>query len=242
MHPSTGQQADTPELQSDDLRMRRLVIAIDGPSGAGKGTIARAIARGLQYRHIDTGAMYRAVALLASRLPISLDDESAVAAVAENAKFELEEGTVRINGRDVTQEIRTSEMDGAAAAVARLPRVRQALVRIQRAMGTGGAVVMEGRDIGTVVFPKADVKIYLDATPQERARRRAADPVHACGANGVVAEVASALEARDLSDRTRTASPLAIASDAVMIDTTGVSVEEVVRLVMAVVREKLERS
>ena len=135
----------------------------------------------------------------------------------------------------MTRAIRTPEIDRAAAAVARLPRVRAVLVERQRQMGEGGGIVMEGRDIGTVVFPDADVKIYLDAAPEERARRRATDPAHSGPV--AVAEVATALTARDELDRTRTASPLYAAPDAVVVDTTGKSVDEVVEDVMAIVRE-----
>src|SRR6266850_8591345 len=148
--------------------MRQLIIAIDGPSGAGKGTIARAIARELGYRHIDTGAMYRAVGWKALRDGIALDDEAAVAALAERSRILVDEGRVSIDGHDVTQAIRTPEIDRAATAVARLPRVREVLVARQREMGGDGGVVMEGRDIGTVVFPAADIKIYLDASAEER--------------------------------------------------------------------------
>ncbi len=137
----------------------------------------------------------------------------------------MAEGAVAVDGVDVTQAIRTPEMDQAAAAVARMPRVRAVLVERQRALGRPGGVVMEGRDIGTVVFPDADVKIYLDAAPDERARRRAADPAHG-GSAKALAEVATALAARDQSDQTRAASPLTIAPDAVLVDTTGVPVED----------------
>jgi cytidylate kinase len=216
-----------------------LVIAIDGPSGAGKGTIARAVASRLGYRHVDTGAMYRAVAWLADSRGLPLHDEQAVAALADRASVVIAEGRVEIDGHDVTRAIRTPIIDRAAAVVARLPAVRAALVKRQRALGAGGAIVMEGRDIGTVVFPDADVKIYLDADPSERARRRAQDPAHQAGA---LPEVADAMAARDRLDSTREASPLVTATDAVRIDTTGVSIDEVVHRVLKLVDARLERA
>src|SRR5262249_44879951 len=154
---------------------------IDGPSGVGKGTVARALARALNYRHVDTGAMYRAIAWLAIERSIDLDDEAVVSTLADAARVAVEDGRVTIDGVDVTHAIRTPAIDRAVTAVARLPSVRAVLVARQRSLADTGGVVMEGRDIGTVVFPDADVKIYLDASPEERARRRAADPAHGGG-------------------------------------------------------------
>jgi CMP/dCMP kinase len=218
--------------------MRRLIIAIDGPSGAGKGTVARAVASALGYRHVDSGAMYRAVGWKALHDRVPLDDEAAVAALAERARIDVDQ-TVAINGHDVTRAIRTPEIDRAATAVARLPAVRAILVRQQRELGAGGGIVMEGRDIGTVVFPAADVKIYLDAAPEERARRRASDPAHH-DTPAAVAEVATQLTARDETDRTRAASPLYAAPDADVVDTTGKAIDEVVAEVLTIVRVKSE--
>ena len=218
--------------------MRRLVIAIDGPSGAGKGTIARAISEALGYRHVDTGAMYRAVGWKAAHDGIPLDDEAAVSAMAQRATLVVEGGVVNIDGHDVTRAIRTPEIDKAATAVARLPKVREVLVARQRALGAEGGVVMEGRDIGTVVFPAADVKVYLDASAEERARRRAADTAHS-GSQAGQAAVAAAIEARDKADTTRKVSPLSIAADAVHIDTTEMPIDRVVEQVMGLVRSKL---
>ena len=214
--------------------MKPLIIAIDGPSGAGKGTVARAVAAELGYRHVDSGAMYRAVGWKALEEDVPLDNEARVGALADRSWIELTDARVTIDGHDVTRAIRTPEIDRAATAVARLPTVRAALVARLRRLGAGGGVVMEGRDIGTVVFPMADVKIYLDASPEERARRRANDPAHT-NVPAAVAEVATLLDARDRQDRTRTASPLYAAPDAVIVDTTGRSVEQVVRDVMMVI-------
>ncbi len=214
-----------------------MIIAIDGPSGAGKGTIARTLSKELGYRHIDTGAMYRAVAWKALREGIALDEEEAVAMLARRATIEVEGGVVVIDGEDVTRAIRTPEIDTAASAVARLPRVRQVLVDRQRELGAEGGVVMEGRDIGTVVFPHADVKIYLDASEEERARRRVHDTSHASGQSGHAA-VAEAIKARDVADSTRTASPLTMANDAIRIDTTSMGIAEVVDRVLSIVRQK----
>src|SRR5262245_54006374 len=141
---------------------KRLIIAIDGPSGAGKGTVARAIAGSLDYQHVDSGAMYRAVAWKALYDGVALDDETAVTRLAETSRIHVDAAAVTIDGHDVTRQIRTPEIDRAAASVARLPGVRTVLVARQRGMGAGGGIVMEGRDIGTVVFPNADLKLYLD--------------------------------------------------------------------------------
>lgn len=218
--------------------MKKLIVAIDGPSGAGKGTVAKAVADALGIRHVDTGAMYRAVAWKALEEQLPLDDEQAIAGVASRAQISVDSGRVSIDGHDVTRAVRTTEIDNATTSVARLPRVREILVARQRAYGADAGVVMEGRDIGTVVFPDADVKIYLDASAEERARRRAADSAHTSGQAGQAA-VAQAIDARDRSDMSRAVSPLTLAPGAEYIDTTGMPIDAVVAKVMAVVQRSL---
>lgn len=217
---------------------RPLIIAIDGPSGAGKGTVARTLAARLGFTHVDTGAMYRAVAWLAGHKGLDLADEAAVSALADAAVFDLGQ-QIRVDGHDITRAIRTPEMDAAAGMVARHPKVRESLVRRQRDYAKHGGLVMEGRDIGTVVFPGADVKIFLDASEEERARRRAQDPAHASSRAVALDQVKSAIAERDRLDSTRKTSPLTMAADAVRIDATRMSIEDVVAEVLELVRQKL---
>jgi cytidylate kinase len=184
--------------------------------------------------------MYRAVAWKAVHEGLTFEDEAPVAALARRAVYQQADGVITIDGHDVTRAIRTPDMDKAAASVARLPQVREVLVAQQRDLGRAGAVVMEGRDIGTVVFPNADLKLYLDASAEERARRRAGDAAHTGGQQSSLASVQSELVARDQSDSTRPVAPLSLAPDAVYIDTTSMPIEMVVHRVMMLVAEKLE--
>ena len=194
------------------------------------------MAERLGYKHVDTGAMYRAVAWKALEEGVPLEDDALVAKLASRAEYKQIDGTITIDGHDVTKAIRTPEIDRAAASVARLPHVREVLVGQQRAMGKDGAVVMEGRDIGTVVFPAADLKLYIDASAEERARRRAADPTHTASN---VASVQSDMAARDKSDSTRRVGALAKADDAIYIDTTSMPIEQVVHHVLMLLTDKL---
>lgn len=215
--------------------MAARVIAIDGPVGAGKSTVARALAARLGYRYVDTGAMYRSVALEAQRRGVAWEDEAAVAAVARAVRIEFAPGAdgqrVLVDGRDVTEAIRAPRISEGASVVSAYPAVREAMVAQQRRMGEGGGVVMEGRDIGTVVFPDADVKVFLDASLDERARRRYAE-LRAKGEAVTYAQVREALRERDLRDATRAHSPLTAAPDAVVIDSTALSVDEVVEAIL----------
>jgi CMP/dCMP kinase len=219
---------------------RPLIIAIDGPSGAGKSTLGRRLARELSLLYIDTGAMYRAVALAAAG--VDMTDAERVAEVARRASIKLEgdPDSLRIilDGRDVSAEIRGEEAGRAASVVSAIPAVRRELVRRQREMGSVGVgVVLDGRDIGTVVFPSADVKFFLTARPEERARRRF-DEERAKAHEQSFEETLADINERDHRDSTRDDSPLKIADDAVVIDTTEFSIDEVFQRMLQTVNER----
>jgi cytidylate kinase len=213
-----------------------VVITIDGPGGVGKSTVARAVAASLELPHLDTGATYRAAALAALRNAGEPDDAASVLEALDGAGMTFDDGSVYLDGEDVSREIRSETATAASSAVAVHPEVRERIVDLQRAWlrDRGGAGVVEGRDIGTVVFPDAEVKVYLTASPEVRAARRAKDE-EAAGKD--VAAIAEELRARDHADSTRATSPLKPAADAVIIDTGHISVEQVTELVMRHVTE-----
>ena len=221
-----------------ESKPRRVVVAIDGPAGAGKSTLAKRVAARLGFTYIDTGAMYRAVALWALRQGVSWDDMHRMEQLALASEIELSPGRIQLNGEDVTEAIRTPEVSNGASKVAVIPGVRRAMVAKQRAMGERASVAMEGRDIGTVVFPHADVKIFLDAAPEERVRRRLAE-VRARGETVSEAGLSAQMKERDQRDSTRADAPLAQAPDAVYLDSTGRSIEEVEEAILKIVRQRI---
>jgi CMP/dCMP kinase len=222
--------------------MRKLIIAIDGPVGSGKSTAARRVAELLEYVYIDTGAMYRALALKAIRRGVGLDAGDELSALARDTRIDLSAAgggvqKVTLDSEDVTAAIRTPEVSQAASRIAVIPDVRHVLVAEQRRAGAAGGVVMEGRDIGSVVFPDADLKIYLSASAEVRARRRWSEHQ----AKGEDVDLARTLEEvlqRDQRDRGREASPLIRAEDAVLVDSSAMESEEVARLVVLLARER----
>jgi cytidylate kinase len=222
--------------------MRRIVVAIDGPAGAGKSTASRALAQRLGYGYVDTGAMYRAVGVLAAERGVGFDDDAALERLVTGLSFELRDGgtALTVDGREVSAAIRRADAGDLASRVSTRPAVRSRLVALQRALGASGGVVMEGRDIGTVVFPDAPVKLYLTASPAERARRRAAE-LRARGEQVDEAALAAELAARDRRDSERAHSPLRPASDARLVDTTHLTLDEVVDRMEEAVRRCLER-
>lgn len=213
---------------------KKLIIAIDGPAGAGKSTIARAVSQSLNYRYIDTGAMYRAVTLKAMRLGVSLQDGKYLTKVARKIRFRFRAGEafkIYMDGEDVTSKIRTSKVTQNTNAVAQVRGVRKALVHLQKEMGARGGIVMEGRDIGTKVFPKADRKFYLDASPVERALRRFRE-LKAQGKRVSLRRIAQAIARRDRKDKERGISPLRVARNASVIDSTHLTLREVASLIL----------
>jgi len=215
------------------------VIAIDGPAGVGKSTTARALAQRLGYTLVDTGALYRGVALAARDRGISWDDEVAVVAICDDndlAFVSQADGTPRLllNGRDRSDEIRTPELSAGASRVSAYPGVRRALLGIQRDLGREGGVVLEGRDIGTVVFPDAEVKLFLTASAEERARRRVRD-MQDRGMAADYEQVLAAIRSRDEADSTRAIAPLRPAEDAVILDSTSLDLDAVVQHVLDLV-------
>jgi len=227
--------------------MPKLTIAIDGPAGSGKSSVARRVAAMLGYLYLDSGAMYRALALKALQRQVSSGDESRLAELAKETHIELKapnaeqeaagaKNCVYLDGADVTEAIRTSEVAQAASRLATIARVREVLVAEQQRAGAGGGIVMEGRDIGTVVFPTAELKIFLDASPEVRAERRWKEHQEK-GERITLPEVFDEVIERDKRDRERKVSPLVRAADAVLVDNTAMGIEETARLIVLLAQE-----
>jgi cytidylate kinase len=226
------------------IRPNGIIIAIDGPSGAGKSTIARLLAEHLGYIQIDTGAMYRAASLLLSRAGVDLEDLAAVERFCQNIDIQLEmvsgRQVVRANGMDVTDQIRTPEMSLLTSRTSTLKPVREALLKAQQQMGRRGGVVLEGRDIGTVVFPDAEIKFYLSASVEERAKRRY-EELTGKGEAVTLAETIADVASRDRQDSERDIAPLRQADDAILIDSSRLSIDEVLGEMVAMCSNKIER-
>ena len=217
--------------------MGPMIVTLDGPAGAGKSSTARALAARLGWCYMDTGAMYRAVALMALDRGIPLDDSAGLAELAEAITIEFRDGRVVVDGRDVSTEIRTDRITQATRPVADAPPVREAMKRVQRRMAEGMDVVTEGRDQGSVVFPAAALKVFLTASPEERARRRHQE--EAARGNGVaLAEILAAQSQRDEGDRTRAVGAMKPADDAVIVETDGLAAEDVVNRLVAMIEER----
>jgi CMP/dCMP kinase len=228
--------------------MPKLTIAIDGPAGSGKSSVARIVASALGYLYLDSGAMYRALALKAVQRGVPLDDETQVTKLANETHIELRSPTpaqeslgiknrVFLDGKEITEEIRTSEVAQAASRLATIAPVRAVLVAEQQRAGAGGGVVMEGRDIGTVVFPNAELKIFLEASPEVRAERRWKEHQEK-GENMTLAQVLEEVRERDKRDRERKVSPLLRAADAVLVDNTAMDAAETARLIAMLARDR----
>ncbi len=217
------------------MRARGVIIAIDGPAGAGKSSIARLVAARLGYTLVDTGALYRAIALWAARRGISLDDGPALGELASALRFAFVDGVLEVDGERPLGLLRTPETSVGASRVSVHPQVRAALLGVQRGLGRDGGVVLEGRDVGTVIFPDAEVKVFLVATDEERARRRHAEHL-ARGEPVTMEQIRSELRERDLRDAGREHAPLREAKDAIRIDTTGRSLDELVDEIVGLAR------
>lgn len=227
------------------LSQKKLIVAIDGPAGSGKSTVTHLLARKLGYVHIDTGALYRSVALKAAQSGISTDDAEGLGKIARASKLEFQwlnddRNHVFLDGKNVSSLIRTPEISMAASKISAYPEVREALLGLQREMGERGGVVLEGRDIGTVVFPNAHVKFFLTATVESRARRRAVE-LEEKGVYQDLAEVMRQVVERDRGDTERKVAPLRKADDAIEIDTTDMTVEQVVNTLATIVLERQAR-
>ncbi len=220
----------------------KINIAIDGPGAAGKSTIAKCLAKKLNYVHLDTGAMYRSTAYKALQNHISLEDEEAVCKMLENTKIKLAtDGSIFLDGEDVSDKIRTNEMSLAASLVSKLAKVRRMLVERQQEMAKEKGFIMDGRDIGTVVLKDAEVKIYMTATPMARAKRRYDQNIAKNIPTGSIEEIAREIAERDLQDMTRENSPLKKADDAIEIDTSDMSIEEVTERIYGLAKPFIEK-
>ena len=223
--------------------MKQLIIAIDGPAASGKSTTAKAVAARLGYLHVDTGAMYRAMTLKVIDEGIDIKDVKRIAKLADSTRIRLvsKDGSyiVELDGVDVTDRIRTPKVTGAVSAVSMVPEVRELMVQEQRAMGKKGAIVLEGRDIGTVVFPKADIKVFMVANPRERATRRSRE-LAVKGIETVIEDLEKEIAERDEKDSKRSISPLTKADDAIVLDTTHLTIDEQVDFIVKKAEEKLK--
>jgi CMP/dCMP kinase len=254
----------TPDAgQNSNSGAKKIVIAIDGPAGSGKSTLASLLARKYNYTNIETGAMYRALAFKAIQNNVSLDDEAKLAMLAQQSRIELvprlEGNRVLLDGADVTERLRSKEITEGASKVSVHPAVREWMVASQRKMGAGGGIVMEGRDIGTKVFPDAEVKIFLDAAPEIRGTRRFMEKPESTAAHASAdhdsathnsatrassakeASVVAELQARDHRDRTRANSPLVAAPDAVLIDSTHLTLDQVLACAVELIDARLKK-